>query len=145
MNKTQIIPGYTKLYREEFYASKKYPELVETHLNLTTEHRLKQNFIAFSQFYPLREWYNKPIYITSGYCSAGLNQKIRPEHSQSEHRWFDHSAAWDFVPHNPEDLLYCFHWMKKNLCDYVGQLILESDHVHVSIPTLKHWREVREL
>jgi hypothetical protein len=144
MNKSQIIPGYTKLYREELYISKQHPELVIAPPPIA-QFRLKERTIALTQFKPLRDWYKKPIYVTSGHCTANLNSLIRPNHADSEHLWYDNTAAWDFVPRNPDDLKYCFEWMANNLRDYVGQLIFEGDHVHVSLPTLSHWREVREL
>jgi hypothetical protein len=101
-----------------------------------------------------RDYIDQPIKIICGKCNCDLNRALGRNPATTEHAWmFDiHRCAVDFqvltlddIPKvDPSNTLKCFLRMAESLKDVVGQLIYYSDlgHIHVSLPTSKHHREV---
>lgn len=70
---------------------------------------------------PLREWYGKPVFITSGYRCEELNKMIGSQvTSQHIH---GHAVDFDLDAHGPTENAKAFHYIKDNL-DF-DQLIWE--------------------
>ena len=77
---------------------------------------------------PLREWYNKPIYVNSGYRSEALNKAVGSSKS-SQHLL---GMAADIDTYNPDENRKLFEYIKDNL--EFDQLIDEKNMqwIHVS-------------
>jgi hypothetical protein len=145
-NRTLIIPDYPYITEQEFIVSSSFPELAAL-TDFTSRDKQKLWDIAYYQSKPLRDYMGRQIIVTSGKCGQELNAALHEKYGRkldSEHRWQGGSAAWDFwiKPVSENDingytLLYdAFYWAKDNIP--IGQLILKSGHIHLSLPSPRH-------
>ena len=99
--------------------------------------------LAVKILQPLREAYGKPITVTSGYRSLGLNKAVKGS-STSQHL---KGEAADLVTDNNKKLFE----VAKRLIDEgkikVGQLIDEYNYkwIHISLPNNKHNNQILHL
>jgi hypothetical protein len=104
----------------------------------TPEHIENMKVLAEKIFEPIREHFNAPIYVTSGYRSAALNKKIggakNSQHLTGEAMDIDMDGHSSGVTN-----VQIFNWIRQNLS--FDQLIWEygnsasPDWVHVSYNT----------
>jgi hypothetical protein len=140
------------LYSEAII-SDRFPELAEK-IQLPPIDRYKFFLLCALILQPVRDYIDQPVKITSGKCNHDLNVAIGRDPFKTDHAWMldIHRCAVDFQvftindisEFDPMNTLLCFYWMAKKLKDVVGQLIYYSDlrHIHVSLPTPEHYREV---
>ena len=104
--------------------------------NPTPEHLVNLELLAENVFEPIREHFNKPIYISSGYRSKKLNSKTPGASKKSQHSL---GEALDLDQDNKETGItntMVFNYIKDNI--EFDQLIWEfgtdknPDWVHVS-------------
>ena len=100
----------------------------------TTEHLENMRKLAINIFQPIREHFNVPVHISSGYRSAELNKKMKGASKTSQHC---KGEAIDIDMDNTSvSNASIFNWIKDNLV--FDQLIWEfgndnnPDWVHVS-------------
>lgn len=100
----------------------------------TEEHTANMRKLAMNIFQPIREHFNVPIHISSGYRSAALNSSIKGASKTSQHST---GEAIDIdMDGTSITNLEVFNWIKNNLV--FDQLIFEfgneknPDWVHVS-------------
>lgn len=147
------------LYSEAIH-SDQFPEIAAK-IHLAEIDRYKFFLICTIIIQLARDYIDQPIKITSGKCTHELNVALGRNHFTTDHAWivdiqrcavdFQVLTTTDFcqnqfkIPQiDPGKTLECFLWMAENLKDVVGQLIYYSDlgHIHVSLPTQKHYRDV---
>lgn len=100
----------------------------------TEEHTTNMRKLAMNVFQPIREHFNVPIHISSGYRSSALNASIKGASKTSQHST---GEAIDIdMDGTSITNLEVFNWIKNNLV--FDQLIFEfgndknPDWVHVS-------------
>jgi len=100
----------------------------------TEEHTANMRKLAMNVFQPIREHFNVPIHISSGYRSSALNASIKGASKTSQHST---GEAIDIdMDGTSVTNLEVFNWIKNNLI--FDQLIFEfgneknPDWVHVS-------------
>lgn len=100
----------------------------------TEEHTANMKKLAMNIFQPIREHFNVPIHISSGYRSAALNASIKGASKTSQHST---GEAIDIdMDGTSITNMQIFNWIKNNLV--FDQLIYEfgndknPDWVHVS-------------
>lgn len=100
----------------------------------TEEHTANMKKLAMNIFQPIREHFNVPIHISSGYRSAALNVSIKGASKTSQHST---GEAIDIdMDGTSITNMQIFNWIKNNLV--FDQLIYEfgndknPDWVHVS-------------
>jgi hypothetical protein len=100
----------------------------------TEEHTANMRKLAMNVFQPIREYFNVPIHISSGYRSSALNASIKGASKTSQHST---GEAIDIdMDGTSITNLEVFNWIKNNLI--FDQLIFEfgneknPDWVHVS-------------
>lgn len=136
----------------EAVCSDQFPEIAAK-IHLTEIDQYKFFLICTIILQLARDYIGQPIKITSGKCTYELNVALGRNHFTTDHAWIVdiQRCAIDFQVLtedgknvDPRKTLECFLRMAENLKDVVGQLIYYSDlgHIHVSLPTQKHYRDV---
>ena len=94
--------------------------------------------VANKCFEPLREWYGKPLVVSSFFRCEKLNKKIGGA-SNSQHV---KGEAIDIDCGNKQDNMIIFDWLKNNV--EFDQLINEYDYswVHVSYSKTKNRKQI---
>lgn len=106
------------------------------------ENLANMKLLAGKIFEPLREWYKKPVYISSFFRSQELNKAIGGAPG-SQHLAINGAAAIDLICNENAKI---FHYIRKNL--EFDQLIWENgndenpDWVHVSYSKFKNRKEI---
>jgi hypothetical protein len=126
----------------EFTRSNKASELKISNLP-SSEHKANIELLTDNVLDKLREWYGKPINITSGYRSYDLNKAIPGSSKTSQH---SKGEAADIVASIPRDNVKLFNYIKDNL--QFDQLIWEKGTdsnpawIHVSFSKSKSRKEI---
>jgi hypothetical protein len=139
------------LYSEAI-RSDQFPEIASK-IHLTEIDRFKFFLLCTLILQPARDYIGQPIRITSGKCSHELNVALGRNHFTTDHAWIvdiqrcaiDFQVLTEDMKNiDPRKTLECFLWITENLKNVVGQLIYYSEkgHIHVSLPTQKHYRNV---
>lgn len=121
------------------------PTAKKNGINNTPDEKSKANIIRLVKevLQPLRDEYQKPIVVTSGYRCYQLNKLVGGS-TTSQHLL---GQAADIISNNNSDL---FNLVKQMIADgrlKVGQLIDEKglSWIHISLPSKKHENQILHL
>jgi hypothetical protein len=130
---THITANFTW---QEFIVSKDHPNLA-SRVVLNDVDKQKIYELCSNILQPVRDVFGR-VDILSGKRSPALNTAVGGV-ATSDHLFNYVSAAVDFTVAFGR-VIDCYVWIKQNLPDTYGQLILytENPFIHVSLPTPKH-------
>jgi hypothetical protein len=106
----------------------------------TLAHILSRDFLQ-----PVRDWIKVKVYPTSGYRNNSLNMAVGGS-KHSRHLYF---LAVDFTIDNKDFLIDIFEWMRHNMVDRIGELILYLDvkgkpkNIHAALHVPGKRRKIR--